>query len=300
MGSTGAGIICDADAECCDGLCVAHGKGCAEACREGTLKCGGACVPHGPKGGMCCEGPTGVGIICDALQPGLLPLPPVSSSTPANLASTPLVGSCPKVFVYRDLKTPFQDIALSYWLAFGIELHSTPRITSLQHNLGYIFLYRMLSAKHCITKDPAKADLFYIPLLVKPKAIAQWIQACGKLRGKAAALHLNNETAKKHFFLHIAEEDEYPRLYTAPYPTSLRVGGIGQNSLVQDMTPWNQKMPRKQLVSFIGAFWHSDVPARRQVEHWRDRHKRNRTRWRGGAVAMHCIEWDKRRSLRTR
>lgn len=66
IGSTGHGIVCGADAECCSGLCVGKGFGCAEECGPDLMRCGGEClVGNEDAGDICCEGPSGGGIVCD-------------------------------------------------------------------------------------------------------------------------------------------------------------------------------------------------------------------------------------------
>lgn len=65
VGSSGDGIVCNADDECCDGVCILKGEGCAAECRPGTIKCGGYCMAAGPNA-TCCEGPEGHGIVCAA------------------------------------------------------------------------------------------------------------------------------------------------------------------------------------------------------------------------------------------
>merc|ERR1712129_198551 len=65
LGPTGAGMVCDKTAECCDGVCLAPGTGCSDPCHEGLVRCGGQCLP-GNANSLCCEGPTGAGILCQA------------------------------------------------------------------------------------------------------------------------------------------------------------------------------------------------------------------------------------------
>lgn len=63
LNHAGTGIMCAPGAECCDGVCVALGTGCANPCDEGLVRCGGQCLP-GNTNSLCCEGPTGAGILC--------------------------------------------------------------------------------------------------------------------------------------------------------------------------------------------------------------------------------------------
>lgn len=64
VGPTGGGIICGAEAECCDGVCAINGTGCARHCDPDMIACGGVCLPA-EEASSCCRGPTGNGIVCD-------------------------------------------------------------------------------------------------------------------------------------------------------------------------------------------------------------------------------------------
>lgn len=65
IGPSGNGIICDHGSQCCDGICLQAGQGCAKPCGDGLVKCGGQCLPGSPSD-QCCLGPTGHGIMCQA------------------------------------------------------------------------------------------------------------------------------------------------------------------------------------------------------------------------------------------
>eukprot|EP00405_Crypthecodinium_cohnii_P009139 CAMPEP_0206436476 /NCGR_PEP_ID=MMETSP0324_2-20121206/10502_1 /ASSEMBLY_ACC=CAM_ASM_000836 /TAXON_ID=2866 /ORGANISM="Crypthecodinium cohnii, Strain Seligo" /LENGTH=636 /DNA_ID=CAMNT_0053903641 /DNA_START=48 /DNA_END=1960 /DNA_ORIENTATION=+ len=65
LGPTGSGILCEASAECCDGICLQDGHGCAKTCAPGMVPCGGLCLP-GQGEDICCMGPSGSGILCNS------------------------------------------------------------------------------------------------------------------------------------------------------------------------------------------------------------------------------------------
>lgn len=64
-GPEGDGIVCTAGAECCSGICMGAGYGCAEECAPGLIRCGGQCMAAASPEDKCCEGPTGAGIVCE-------------------------------------------------------------------------------------------------------------------------------------------------------------------------------------------------------------------------------------------
>jgi len=65
IGPSGNGLVCGHDAECCGGVCMANGTGCATTCSRGMIPCGGHCIV-GDSSSTCCIGPSGHGIACGA------------------------------------------------------------------------------------------------------------------------------------------------------------------------------------------------------------------------------------------
>lgn len=65
VGPSGLGIVCGPTAECCNGICLAEGAGCADQCGAGLVHCGGQCL-EGDKQDKCCEGSQGREIVCPA------------------------------------------------------------------------------------------------------------------------------------------------------------------------------------------------------------------------------------------
>ena len=154
-----------------------------------------------------------------ALEPELLAsraqfLSPTGSIKPfKSLSDLP----CPTVFIYFDI--PLVDggvnpAQLSEELAVGTLLPHPGVYYSGQFNLAVLMLYRAQHSTHCrLTRNPAEADLFLIPVLSKPKGSAEWGQLCAKkhlwgnsvARGRGGTTlkflpHLNAETAKRHVF----------------------------------------------------------------------------------------------------
>mmetsp|Transcript_5221 Transcript_5221/g.14645 ORF Transcript_5221/g.14645 Transcript_5221/m.14645 type:complete len:495 (+) Transcript_5221:121-1605(+) len=119
--------------------------------------------------------------------------------------------TCPKVFVY-DLTQDLRDgeKSLNFTRAFGIPVGNFSKgnlFQTGQYNLGRIVEYRIMASKYCITTNPDEADLFYVPVFPDGRSVQQWQRSCGK---KATSVkkkllkqlvHLNNETACKHFFI---------------------------------------------------------------------------------------------------
>lgn len=120
-------------------------------------------------------------------------------------------NACPRIFVY-DLPHPFSDWnpdgkdATSE--AFGKPLRRVGG-TQLCDTSGYAFgamlHYRLWHSSAYRTKDPSQADLFFVPLLTKPKRLYALGQACAAVRREgvealeASLPHLNARTAHRHF-----------------------------------------------------------------------------------------------------
>lgn len=121
----------------------------------------------------------------------------------------------PKVYVY-NLSSTFRDVLIenttSVDFAFGKqvslskeELHHysmpsnmTLRDTS-QYGLGVILEHRLRQRDSCyFTDDPSKADLFFLPILTRPKFSKQTIASCRKLATNQTA---TNQTATRLLFL---------------------------------------------------------------------------------------------------
>lgn len=104
--------------------------------------------------------------------------------------SAPDIADCPKVFVF-NLSSDFRDVTrkhvASVDYAFGnptayenpiegISLRSTN-----QYSLGTILENRLRQPESCYyTNDPAKADLFYLPINTAPKGSAEVRAMCEK------------------------------------------------------------------------------------------------------------------------
>ena len=141
--------------------------------------------------------------------------PSTLSALNASLSNLP----CPTVYIYFDVpsvdggRRP-DDISLTR--AFGARLNHTGMRDSSPYNLAELMLYRLQHSKHCrLTRDPAKADLFIIPVLTKPKIASTWANHCSNSTLWGASLvngagddgyslsflpHLTPETARRHLF----------------------------------------------------------------------------------------------------
>ena len=72
-----------------------------------------------------------------------------------------------------------------------------------QYALGQILLYRFSTSRHCVTSNPREADLFFVPVLTKPKAMGAWAAACPTFNSTmllAHLPHLTEKTACRHVF----------------------------------------------------------------------------------------------------
>ena len=69
-------------------------------------------------------------------------------------------------------------------------------------------LWRLARSKVYLTHDPAEADVFFVPILTRPKLQPDWAVKCralsdalarGELDGHLP--HLNQDTAHRHFVI---------------------------------------------------------------------------------------------------
>jgi hypothetical protein len=131
----------------------------------------------------------------------------VSASAPFSLASM----RCPTVYIYDAMplfKGDMPPAEINVERAFGQAL-GPPGIYNInQFSAAEIFIYRLYRSKHCpITKDPKKADLFFIPAMSGPRGVEEWKTMCTsqvKMKGERAfqALpHFNAQTASRHIFI---------------------------------------------------------------------------------------------------
>lgn len=108
-------------------------------------------------------------------------------------------ATLPKVCVDWDMRTKKESDAFGN---FGHTLanHSWLRTTD-NNALGAIVQHRLLHSR-CTTTDPARADLFFVPALLRPKNFREFNAACAKCNAKvlrAGLPHLNETTASRHF-----------------------------------------------------------------------------------------------------
>ena len=127
-----------------------------------------------------------------------------SDDATASLLSLP----CPKVYVYDQLRPPLSDLTgapLTLDSVFGPaagfdgQLRATNEFT-----LAKILLFRLLRSEACRTTDPARADVFFAPILPEPKTHGKWVERCKRFDAhavRAALVHLNERTACRHFFV---------------------------------------------------------------------------------------------------
>ena len=138
-----------------------------------------------------------------------------ATAPPAWLGRRP-----PRVFVYDDLPAPFSD-----WSPDGSGAEATafgrPLGGSVYDTSGYAFAamvhYRLSRSAHR-TRDPAAADVFFAPILTKPKRHHALLAACAEVGGRTAELlaalrHLNARTAPRHF---VILSKEHPGTGTPP------------------------------------------------------------------------------------
>jgi len=129
-----------------------------------------------------------------------------SLKTEETQATSP--SPCPKVYVY-DLPGKLRDGPRTKTKknTFGSKVDNGRYRNYLygtnQYALPSILEYRLRTSKQCRTDDPNEADLFYAPVLTKPKFGRAISNACHKINGKMvrdALPHLNATNACRHFF----------------------------------------------------------------------------------------------------
>jgi hypothetical protein len=115
---------------------------------------------------------------------------------------------CPKVYVYK-LPPPLSDVPkrISLEAAFG-EAHTVRDavlFATNQYSLSLILLQKLSSSmKRCRTKNASEADLFFVPVLARPKNQADWSRACASVSPDLLASHLSHLTARtacRHFLI---------------------------------------------------------------------------------------------------
>mmetsp|Transcript_15116 Transcript_15116/g.41791 ORF Transcript_15116/g.41791 Transcript_15116/m.41791 type:complete len:569 (+) Transcript_15116:97-1803(+) len=120
---------------------------------------------------------------------------------------------CPKVYIY-NLSSRFQDVDAhkianrQYVFGSAEEGWNSTLWQTIQHHIGVILHHRLQLPGNCYaTEDPAQADLFFVPLLLKSKKASDWVRKCQQLEGKsiddllAELTFLNESTACQHFFV---------------------------------------------------------------------------------------------------
>mgnify|MGYP006153769483 CR=1 FL=1 len=132
----------------------------------------------------------------------------------------------PRVFVY-NLSAPLADLdvaslskeqvfgkVLSVGVGSGLVLEGPFKLSA-----GYAFAamvhWRLHRSRVYRTYDPSEADLFFVPILTRPKRQLSWRQACARLAQmraadiEAALPHLNDDTASRHLLLASKEHSEF-------------------------------------------------------------------------------------------
>ena len=128
-----------------------------------------------------------------------------------------LPSSCPKVFVYTNLSNATDDdydeasgLCSEHaarrafgdplrWIGGNVSKHF--RSTG-QWNLGRIIRYRLLCSSRCRARSPEHADLFFAPVLTKPKNYKEYTSACRATPAAAVWRELySHESACRHFFV---------------------------------------------------------------------------------------------------
>ena len=115
---------------------------------------------------------------------------------------------CPKVYIY-DTSFYSKERAKSKDKVFGKKneaINPYHRGTDM-FNLAIILEYRLRKSKHCISKSPEEADLFYVPMHTKPKKTLTWNKTCSSKQSHNVPKllkelqYLNSSTACRHFFV---------------------------------------------------------------------------------------------------
>lgn len=119
---------------------------------------------------------------------------------------------CPKVYVYTNLKRPLRDghppRLKTIDNTFGHKATNNKQYkdylyTTNQYSLATILEYRLLHSPECQTRDPNEADLFYAPIISRPKIGRRIYMACHEFNGttvKDSLKYINNTNACRHFF----------------------------------------------------------------------------------------------------
>jgi hypothetical protein len=115
---------------------------------------------------------------------------------------------CPKVYIYSNVTPSLRDdpeVSLSLDSAFGKAVGMQGHLRkTMQWGFAKILEYRLRNSKSCLTHDPQEADLFFLPILTKPKGGQDWNKACHNATVEKVLRelhHLTPTTACKHFFV---------------------------------------------------------------------------------------------------
>ena len=117
-----------------------------------------------------------------------------------------LTKPCPKVYIYDTASSHRAKDEVKVFGKIKKNLNRYHRATE-QFSFALILEYRLRHSSQCYTADPDEADLFYVPLHIKPKNSGEWGETCSSAKkNDATALlkrlhHLNPATACRHFFV---------------------------------------------------------------------------------------------------
>lgn len=103
--------------------------------------------------------------------------------------------------------------SLSFDSVFGPRVDAGYKWLRATSNEALAIIYHhRLHHSRCRTRDPARADLFFIPVLTRPKRMLEWLAPCKSCRAAkllAALPHLSASTAPRHF---VVGSKEHPFL----------------------------------------------------------------------------------------
>ena len=122
------------------------------------------------------------------------------------------VRRCPRVYMYDSLPGSATDMTEEEVLA--VDTVFGPRVggpdylrRTNQYSLTAIIWHRLIKeGAECREVDPGKAELFFAPILAKPKKFSEWQTACSSTESQDITRkilqleYLNSSTAHRHFF----------------------------------------------------------------------------------------------------